>query len=184
MVASSWSPAVARSGFDMDAVMAAGAAAFAPKPDKGKGGGGSGGGSNGGSTGGAGHAGGGGGSGGGGAPAGPSKSVTLSTKLDARSLGLNAAQEALGRDLTADELGRFHKALNRLERRHPTVSSPADAGGVAVQSGGVSAAAASAFADRWVEKGPRKAESDSYQLATTYLDTFMKTLKSATGGVL
>lgn len=115
--------------------------------------------------------GGGGGSGGGGT----TKSIDYSTRDDAKAIGIDAAKAALGRRMTKAEINRFYKALHKYEGNRPTITTVE--GDTAVSKGGVSADARGQFTEDWLRKDARD-EMGAYEVATTYMDTFIKALDS------
>lgn len=122
--------------------------------------------------GGAGGAGGGGagGGGGGGGYTGPVASVNLTDPGTAKTLINNALSTYLGRKASSKEVQRFTTALNESEMQNPTISNRTPSS--SVTTGGFNPAT---FAEEYAQAEEGAAE---YQAATTFLDTFISTLKN------
>ena len=102
----------------------------------------------------------------------------LSTRQDAHALFLQAAQQLLGRDPTAQEIKGFQSTLNAYEKANPvTRTTVSKYQGQDLQSqksttqGGVSAEAKQLMASQDIKKDP---EFGAYQAATTYFDAMMQ----------
>lgn len=115
----------------------------------------------------------GGGGGGGGGGTSVSTQMRLTDPQTARGLVNNALSTFLGREADPKEQQAFLKALNVQERMSPTVTTTTAGGGGAtsVTTGGFNP---STFAEDWARGQEGSAE---FQAATTFLDTFIQTLK-------
>lgn len=104
----------------------------------------------------------------------------LSTEGDARAIFYTAAQQLLGRDPTKSEVSSFQKALNKMERANPTITTTtSNYIGDTLQSqsstteGGVKEGARQMQA---MDEAKAKPEYGAYQAATTYFDAMMEML--------
>lgn len=112
--------------------------------------------------------------GGGGGYSGPVTQTRLSDPMTAESLLDNSLRTYLGRSATPKEKDKFLQALNSYERKNPTVTTPAGTG-FTVTTGG---AQPSVFAEEYAQAQEGAAE---FQAATTYLDSFLKSLGNPVG---
>lgn len=106
-----------------------------------------------------------------------STSYDLSTEGDARAIFYTAAQQLLGRDPTKAETLSFQKALNKMERANPTVTTTtSNYMGQELQSqestteGGVKEGARQMEA---MDIAKAKPEYGAYQASTTYFNALM-----------
>ena len=114
-----------------------------------------------------------GGGGGGGAGGGPSvsTSVNLTDPMTAKTVVNQALTTYLGRKAKPQELEKFTAALHANEMANPNVTR-SDGGGNSVSSGGGNS---QQFAEDWARG---REGSSEYLAATSFMDTFINTLKA------